>query len=127
MITTRIRDLIRPVVVVLALLAHPAMAEEIELAVETAALASDSLDLPAVRIVLTPEARKTVAKLTLQHIGDVIELRVDGDLVMAPVVQSPILEGVVMISGSMTQAEARALAERLADRTARITLTPVAR
>ena len=111
----------------LALLAYPVMAEEIELAVETAAMASDSLDLPAVRIVLTPEAGKTVAKLTLQHIGDVIELRVDGEVVMAPVVQSPILEGVVMISGSMTQAEARALAKRLADRTARITLTPVER
>lgn len=108
------------------LLGQPAMAADISLAVATAEVGYDPFTAqPSVEVVLTQEGRKAFAKLTLQHVGDIIELRVDGELLSAPVVRSPILDGVVVVTGSMTEAEARSLALRLADQTAVITLTPL--
>ncbi|QDZ11398.1 SecDF P1 head subdomain-containing protein [Devosia ginsengisoli] len=110
------------------LLVPSALAADILLAVETATASRDPFTaLPTVEIVLTPEARKAFAKLTLEHIGDVIELRVDGELLTSPVVQTPIMDGVVVISGALTEADANALADRLADQASRITLTPLER
>ena len=110
------------------LLVPSARAADISLAVETATASRDPFTaLPTVEIVLTPEARKAFAKLTLEHIGDVIELRVDGELLTSPVVQSPIMDGVVVVSGALTEADANALAGRLADQASRITLTPLER
>lgn len=110
------------------LLVPSALAADISLAVETATASRDPFTaLPTVEIVLTPEARKAFAKLTLEHIGDVIELRVDGELLTSPVVQTPIMDGVVVISGSLTEADASALADRLAEQASRITLTPLER
>jgi preprotein translocase subunit SecD len=104
------------------------MAADFELAVKTAKVGHDPFTAePIVEAVLTSEARKAFAKLTLEHIGDIIELRVDGELLTSPVVQSPILDGKLVISGSMTTAEARSLAARLSDPGAVITLTPLAR
>lgn len=109
-------------------LVHHAMAADFELAVETAREGYDRFSAqPIVEAVLTPEGRKAFAKLTLEHVGEVVELRVDGELLSSPMVQSPILDGKLVISGSMTAAEARSLAARLSDHSAAITLTPVAR
>ncbi|MGB3336570.1 MAG: hypothetical protein WBA73_05260 [Devosia sp.] len=110
------------------LLVHPAMAADIDLAVETAKVGYDPFTAqPSVEVTLTPEARKVYGKLTLEHIGEVIELWVDGELVSSPVVQTPILEGSLVITGSMTAEDARLLAARLDDHAAVITLRPVAR
>jgi SecD/SecF fusion protein len=109
-------------------LVHNVTAADFELAVETAKIGLDPFTAaPIVEAVLTTEGRKAFAKLTLAHIGDVIELRVDGELLTAPVVQSPILDGKLVISGSMTATEARSLAARLSDQGAVITLTPLER
>lgn len=116
------------VALVLLGLVHSAMAADFELAVETAREGYDRFSAqPTVEAVLTPEGRKAFAKLTLEHVGEVIELRVDGELLSSPVVQSPILDGRLTISGAMTAAKARSLAARLSDHSAVITLTPAAR
>ena len=113
---------------VLLCLVHNVSAADFELAVETAKIGLDPFTAePIVEAVLTTEGKKALAKLTLAHIGDVIELRVYGELLTAPVVQSPILDGKLVISGSMTATEARSLAARLSDWGAVITLTPLER
>ena len=114
-------------VLALMLLLQPAMAADIELAVAKAAAFDPYTFQPAVEVVLTPEASKVFGKLTADNIGKVIELYVDGALVSSPVVQSPILGGKLTISGAMTDAEAKALADRLADPGAVITLRPIGR
>jgi preprotein translocase subunit SecD len=112
----------------LLLLVHPAMSADIELAVETAEVGHDPFTAqPSLEVVLTPEARKVLGKLTLEHTGDIIELWVDGELMSSPVVQTPILEGSLVITGAMTAEEARLLAARLDDHAAVITLRPIAR
>ena len=109
-------------------LVHNVMAADFELAVKTAKVGLDPFTAqPIVDVVLTHESRKDFAKLTLEHVGDVIELWVDGELVSSPVVQSPIPEGSLTISGAMTAADARLLAARLSEEGAVITLRPVAR
>jgi preprotein translocase subunit SecD len=110
------------------MLVHPAVAADIVLAVATAKIGHDPFSAePSVEVTLTPEARKTFGKVTLEHIGEVVELWVDGELVSSPVVQSPILEGSLTISGAMTAADARLLAARLSEEGAVLTLRPAAR
>ena len=114
--------------IALMLLAHPAMAADIELAIDTAEVGYDPFTAqPSVQVALTAAASKTFAKLTSSHVGNVIELWVDGELVSSPVVQTPIVNGVLVITGSMSAADAKALAARLAEPTAVITPRPVAR
>jgi preprotein translocase subunit SecD len=110
------------------LLVHPAMAADIVLAVATAKVGHDPFSAePSVEVTLTPEASKAFGKVTIEHIGEVIQLWVDGELVSSPVVQSPILEGSLTISGAMTAADARLLAARLSEEGAVVTLRPAAR
>lgn len=126
---TRIRRLLPGLGMAVALvLAHPTTGADIVLAVATAKAGHDAFSAePSVDVTLTPEASKIFGKVTLEHIGQVVEVWVDGELVSSPVVQSPILEGSLTISGAMTVAEARLLAARLSQRGAVITLRPAAR
>ncbi|MCR6671800.1 hypothetical protein [Devosia ginsengisoli] len=118
------RRLLGPVLALL--LSLPVLAADITLAVDKAELRPDPFSgQPTVMITLTPDGRKDFAKLTLKHLGQVIELRVAGELLTAPVVQSPILDGVIIVSGAMTQDDARRLAERIGGEAGEIVLTPV--
>ena len=120
--------LLAGIVFVLALLLQPALADDVVLSVQSAKMGFDEISAqPSVQVTLAPKAAKLLAALTLENVGNIIELRVDGELLTSPVVQTPILGGELVISGALTMAEAKALAERLAEKGASITLTPIAR
>jgi preprotein translocase subunit SecD len=69
---------------------------------------------PVVTIRLTSEARLRFARLTQESVGRAMNMIVDGRVVVKVVVREPITGGTLQISNKLTEAEARALAERLA-------------
>jgi preprotein translocase subunit SecD len=101
--------------------AMPAAAEPLALAVAQAALAFDQrTSEPIIAFRLTPDATRAFAEFTGQNVGRSVDLRVDGKTVMKAVVGQPIMGGTAQISNHLTVDEARAIAARLADGTARL-------
>ena len=69
---------------------------------------------PAIAIKMRPASAKQFAELTTQNVGRKLELRIDGKIVMAPVVREPILAGSLQISGGFTLQQAKDLADSIA-------------
>jgi preprotein translocase subunit SecD len=98
----------------LSLTATPGFATPLLLGVSTAEVASDqATGQPVLSLVLTAQSAKDFAALTTANVGKVMDLRVDGKLVMSPVVRDPIVGGTVMVSGNLVANEAKALAGRI--------------
>ena len=118
--------LLARVIVACLLLLQPVLAADIELAVASAKASFDPISAqPSIEVELTPEAAKVFGELTTDNVGNVIEVRVDGELLTSPSVRSPILGGILVITGAMSQADAKAIAARLAEDGARIVVTPI--
>jgi preprotein translocase subunit SecD len=99
---------------VLALSPLPAWAgESIVLRVEHAMVANDIGDRPAMKLDLTPESRDAFGAFTTKHVGKVVDLKIDGKVVMSPVVREPILGGQLMVSGNFERGELVAIAKRI--------------
>ena len=62
---------------------------------------------------LTEESKRLIAELTQKNIGRTTEFRVDGRVVMKPVIREPLLAGVFEISGRFDMTEAKDIAKRL--------------
>jgi preprotein translocase subunit SecD len=62
---------------------------------------------------LTPEGSHALEAATRMSVGHRIAILVDGRIVSAPTVQAPIGSGTVVVTGGRSEAEAKALAERL--------------
>ena len=63
-----------------------------------------------VDLVLKPSGTEKFATATTAHVGEAIAIVYDGEIVSAPVVQQPLLDGKAQISGSFTTEEAMNLA-----------------
>jgi preprotein translocase subunit SecD len=59
----------------------------------------DRNDNPALNIRLTENGRHLFGWWTSRHVGKIVSILIDGRVVMAPVVQTPISGGVLQISG----------------------------
>jgi len=68
---------------------------------------------PVVSITFDAASKEAFAAFTQDNVGKVTVVRIDGEEIMRPIIQEPILEGSVMIHGNMTMASARDLAARL--------------
>ena len=62
---------------------------------------------------LTPEGTKRFAEVTGQNLGKRLAIVIDGRLITAPVIQSPITGGRGQITGNFTKQEAKNLAAKL--------------
>ena len=62
---------------------------------------------------LTEESKRLMAEMTQNNIGRTTEFRVDGRVVMKPVIREPLLAGVFEISGRFDMKEAKDIAQRL--------------
>jgi len=69
--------------------------------------------LPALSVKLNPEGAEIFAALTSDSIGKKIALLVDGECLIAPMIQSPIKGGVMSISGRHSTAETEELSKLL--------------
>ena len=64
-----------------------------------------SLDQEAMQLELTPQSRDEFAAFTGRHVGETIDLRVDGEVLMSPRLMEPIAGGMIMVSGSFGPGE----------------------
>ena len=62
---------------------------------------------------LTEESKRLIAELTQKNIGRTTEFRVDGRVVMKPMIREPLLAGVFEITGRFDMTEAKDIAKRL--------------
>ena len=65
---------------------------------------------PTVALIFTEDGREKFARLTGDNIGGRVGILVDGELVTAPVIRAPILEGKAVINGDFTEEEAKRIA-----------------
>jgi preprotein translocase subunit SecD len=80
---------------------------------------------PIVSFKMNAASARAFAELTQRSVGKPMEFRVDGRVVMKPVIREPILGGGGQISGAFSVDEAKALAERLASGAAKLELEVV--
>jgi hypothetical protein len=93
----------------------------LRLQIEEAAPAFDERTREAmVTFRLTPRSGRMFAEFTSNNIGRVFELRIDGRVVMKPVIREPITGGSVQVVGGFTVTEAKELADRLNSGSARV-------
>ena len=107
------RALLRVISVLLILGAAAAHAAPLTLKVVTALASFDATGAAVVNASFDAASTQAFAALTAAHVGRTLELRVDGEVVSAPVIREPILGGSITISGTMTAEEAGRLAIRL--------------
>jgi preprotein translocase subunit SecD len=94
--------------------AGSALAAPIGLAVKSAAVEAGIFDgRPTIVVELEPDAQRTFAKLTARHLGEVLDLLIDGTVVSSPRIQTVIPGPSVAISGEFTASEAADLARRI--------------
>lgn len=111
------------VVGALALLlgAGSAWAAPIGLAIKSASVQAGTFGgEPTIVVELEPDAQRTFAKLTTRHVGEVLDLLIDGTVVSSPRVQSVIPGPSVVISGDFTASQAADLARRISSGDARV-------
>jgi preprotein translocase subunit SecD len=103
----------------LAFLAGPAVAEPLTLEVTEASVAYDTrTGAPMVAFRLSEASRRAFADFSTHHVGDKIDMRIDGKTVMTPVIREPITGGIGQITASSAD-EARKVADRLVAKAAR--------
>src|SRR5580692_5291586 len=114
----RLRGLVLASVVALAFL-FPcgAIAEPLRVVVASAAAAIDAhTGKPILTVRLTDEGRKSVAAFSQAHLGQAIDMRIEGKSLMKPVIREPIAGGVFQITMDNIE-ETRRLADRLSNGT----------
>ena len=62
---------------------------------------------------MSPASQKSFTELTQKNVGRKLAIRVDGQILSAPVIREPILGGSGQISGHFTEQQARDIAARL--------------
>ncbi len=102
------------IVGMMALMGTSAIAAPLPLAIKSASVQPSTFGgEPTIVVELEPSTRQAFAKLTTRHVGAILDLLIDGAVVSSPRIQTPIVEGSVVISGSFTASEAAALARRI--------------
>ncbi|WP_447753298.1 SecDF P1 head subdomain-containing protein [Pseudomonas nicosulfuronedens] len=81
--------------------------------VQRAELASVADGKPAVRVLFTPQASQRLAKLTQEEQGRALAVVIDGQLRLLPKVTRVVTDGLVMLKGFASPAEAETLVRRL--------------
>jgi preprotein translocase subunit SecD len=98
----------------LALGASSALAAPLGLAIKSASAEPGTFDgQPTIVVELEPDAQRTFAKLTARHVGEILDLLIDGAVVSSPRIQTVIPGPSVVISGDFTTSEAAELARRI--------------
>jgi protein-export membrane protein SecD len=68
---------------------------------------------PIVAIEFNPEGRDIFAEITTNHTGEQLAILIDGIPIMAPVIQTPIIDGQATITGGFTLEDAQTLSIQL--------------
>jgi preprotein translocase subunit SecD len=68
---------------------------------------------PIVIIQVAESSRIALTQLTTNNIGKPVEIRVDGNVLMRPVIREPIFGGTLQVSGNMTIQDVADIVQRL--------------
>ncbi len=79
---------------------------------------------PVLDLKLAPQSARDFGDLTAANIGKVVELRIDGRVVLAPVVREAIRTGDVEVAGGLTRLELLETANRIWRGTAVVDVAP---
>lgn len=85
--------------------------EKIPLSVAAAEATRDHKGVPVVNVTLDEDSGQVLADFTAEHVGKVIEILVNDNVVVAPMIMEPMPGNVFTISGSFSVSELDALAE----------------
>ena len=75
---------------------------------------------PVVTFRLTERSGRMFAEFTANNVGRTVEIRIDGKVVMKPIIREPIKGGSIQVSGGFTLKDAKELADRLNSGAARV-------
>lgn len=93
-------------------LSSAAFAQTLVLDVRVANVAPDELTgQPVLKLRLSPAGQAAFSEFTAQHVGQAVDLLVEGRVLTSPVVNAPIYSEWVTVTGSFTTNELKALAE----------------
>ncbi len=122
----RFRSLLLAPLIFVVLAASAARAEPLVLEVtEARAGVAMGFSQPTLTITFRPAGRDAFARFTAENVGRKTEIRIEGKVIMRPVIREPILGGVIQISGSSLD-ELNALASRLSAGNVKIEVEVVA-
>ena len=79
---------------------------------------------PVLDLKLAPQSAREFGDLTASQVGKIVELRIDGKVVFAPIVRDPIRSGEVEISGQFSRLELLEAANRIWRGTATVDAAP---
>jgi len=86
----------------------------LRLQIESAApILDERTKQPVITIRLTERSGRMFAEFTKSNVFRKTEVRIDGKVVMSPVIREPILNGSLQVNGNFTLKEAQELADRL--------------
>jgi preprotein translocase subunit SecD len=68
---------------------------------------------PVISLKMSEKSAQSFAQLTQENIGRLMQLRVDGKVIMSPVIREPILHGSLQISGRYSSKEAKDIADSI--------------
>jgi preprotein translocase subunit SecD len=68
---------------------------------------------PIVNLKLSEKSGRLLSQITQENVGRNMHLRVDGKVVMSPVIREPILGGSLQISGRFSEKETQALVDSI--------------
>ena len=91
-----------------------AAAEILPLDVEKATVTYSFPDQSALDLQLTPEGGEAFASFTERHVGETVDLVIDGKVMMSPRLVEPISGGRIVVSGKFAPGRLEAIARRIA-------------
>jgi preprotein translocase subunit SecD len=82
-------------------------------ALKSAVVSTNSQGHRQIDFSLTPKGKEQFAEITRENIGKRLAIVIDGQLITAPVIRSPITDGKGQITGNFTEQEAKDLAAEI--------------
>jgi preprotein translocase subunit SecD len=99
---------------VLLALGAAAFAEPLQLSVAKVSVVTDRItDQKSLSLELTPQSREDFGVFTTAHVGDTVDVRIDGEIVMSPRLMEPILGGLIMVSGTFEPGQLVEIGKRI--------------
>jgi preprotein translocase subunit SecD len=98
-----------------------ALADPLQLSVAKASVVTDRItNQKSLSLELTPESREAFGEFTTAHVGDTIDLRIDGEVVISPRLMEPILGGLIRVSGAFEPGQLVEIGKRIIPGGARV-------
>lgn len=92
---------------------NSAMAEPLTLAIARAKLVPGPVSGQSLSLELTPESKQAFAAFTAANVGKVVDLSIDGAVVMSPRLVEPITGGEIMVGGAFAPGELERIVEKI--------------